>query len=208
MTTFYLIRHGHCDETGRVLAGRSPGVHLNQNGRREAEALADLLESSGISAIYSSPLERALETAAPLGRRMGVEVRTEPRLTELDFGAWTGREIGSLDGDTLWTRFNAHRGMSGAPGGELMIEVVARAVRALESIRREWPVEPVAAVSHGDVIRGLLCHAAGIPLDGIHSLEVPPASVSVMAVTETAVSVTSIGGRKFSTPAPILGVTP
>ena len=192
MTTFLLIRHAMCDPVGRSIAGRAPGVHLSELGRAQAERLAQRLAAASLDAVYTSPLERARETAEPLARRLGLTARVVEALGELDFGGWTGRALAELDARADWRRFNALRSIAGAPGGELMLEVQARVVRALEAMRREHPEGRCAVVSHGDVIRGALAHHAGVPLDLFQRLEVGPASVSVLRVTEAEVVVRAV----------------
>jgi broad specificity phosphatase PhoE len=180
VVTVLLIRHATCDHVGERIAGRSPGVHLNARGRAEAEALAGALAGSRIDAVYSGPLERALETAAALARRAGLPIRPAPGLDELDFGDWTGRALGSLEGDPRWRKFNRLRSATRIPGGELMGEAADRATVELARFEREHPHGRVAAVSHADVIRAVLLRCLGMPLDAIHRLEVVPASVSVV----------------------------
>jgi len=182
--TLLLIRHAACDHVGRRLAGRSPGVHLNADGRHQAEALAAALARLPIGAVYSGPLERARETGAVLAERLGRPLGAASGLDELDYGDWTGRTLESLSDDPTWRAFNASRSTTRIPGGESMDEVVARAGAELERLRRAHPGGLVAAVSHGDVIRGLLLHALGVSLDHIHRLEIAPASVSVLRLFE------------------------
>src|SRR4051794_13712312 len=97
MTTFLLIRHAHCDPIGHAIAGRAAGVHLNRRGRAEADALGTRLSELAITAVYSSPLERALETAAAVAKPHGLRVETAAGLIEVDFGEWTGRTLADLD---------------------------------------------------------------------------------------------------------------
>ena len=175
-----LIRHGLCDPVGRLIAGRSPGVHLNAEGRRQVVQLAAALAHLPISAIYSSPLDRARETAGALAERVGLGIGISPGLDELDYGAWTGRTLESLADDPHWRRFNTSRGATRIPGGETMDEVVARASGALREMVTADPAELVAAVTHGDVIRALLAHWSGMPLDRMLRLEVAPGSVSAV----------------------------
>lgn len=195
MTTVLLVRHAMCDPVGRVLAGRAPGVHLNRPGSVQAAALGAALGGLGIAAVYSSPLERAVETAAPLAHAAGVPVRVSAGLLELDFGQWTGREMAELESDPLWRAFNLHRATTRIPGGETMEEVVARAARAVEDIRHAHEGGLVAAVSHGDVIRALLAHYAGMSLDHLHRLEVAPASVSALAAEKWGTRLLSLNWR-------------
>ncbi|MFL5517039.1 MAG: histidine phosphatase family protein [Gemmatimonadales bacterium] len=180
MVTVLLIRHATCDHVGERIAGRAPGVHLNARGRAEAEALARALPPGRVGAIYSGPLERAVETAETLARRLGLTVRAAPGLDELDFGEWTGRTLASLDGEPRWQAFNRARSTTRIPGGELMQEAADRAAVELDRLERTHPGARVAAVSHGDVIRALLLRCLAMPLDAVHRLEVAPASVSVV----------------------------
>jgi probable phosphoglycerate mutase len=105
MTTYLLIRHGATAWVDKALAGDTPGVHLCDEGRPQAICLADRLCRIPIAAIYSSPLERAIETAEPLAARLALEISTHPRLTEIGFGHWSGKQLSKLEGDPLWARF-------------------------------------------------------------------------------------------------------
>jgi probable phosphoglycerate mutase len=184
MTALVLIRHALCDSVGRSIAGRGWGIHLNASGRGQAEALATRLAGLPISAIYSSPLERAQETAEPVARRLGLEVETDPGLNEVDFGDWTGRTLAELDGTPGWLAFNRERSTTRIPGGELIGEVLARALEACHRIsrRHQNPGAVLALVSHGDVLRALIAHFTGIPLDLMQRIEISPASVSVLSI--------------------------
>jgi probable phosphomutase (TIGR03848 family) len=180
MTVVLLVRHGMCDPVGRSLAGRTPGVSLNAAGQEQADVVATALAALPLAAIYSSPLERARETAEALARRTGLEISVSADLVELDYGAWTGRSLDSLAGDPVWREYNLRRGATRIPGGETMNEVVARAARALAEILAVHPAGLVAAVTHGDVIRALLASLVGMPLDHMLRLEVAPGSVTAV----------------------------
>jgi probable phosphoglycerate mutase len=180
MTTFLLIRHGSIDLLGRTLAGRAPDVHLNARGKVEAERLAERLAHIPVRAIYTSPMERAQETAWPLAARFGLDLRISAGLDEIDFGAWTRRSFSELDPQPEWQRWNAARSEARAPGGESMGEVQARVVAEIESLAPLHGNEAVALISHGDVIKAALMHTLGVPLDHILRFEISPASVSVL----------------------------
>ncbi len=182
MTRFLLIRHGDNDFIGHAFAGRLPGVHLNERGREQAERLAERLAHEPIQRIFSSPLERALETAAPLARRLKVEVQQAEPLLEIDVGAWTGCKIADLASDPRWRLFNTFRGGTAAPGGELMLETQTRVVVFLQRLCDQYPGETIALVSHADVIRAALLYYLGMPLDLFQRLEISPASVSTLDV--------------------------
>ena len=196
-TTVLLVRHGSNDYVGRALAGRSLGVHLNAAGRAEAGRLARRLAPLPIAAVYSSPLERAVETAAPLAVARSLDPRLVEAAAEIDFGEWTGRTIAELEADPLWRRFNTERSTTRPPGGELMAEAQARMVGAVEDLRAAHPGETIALVSHADVIRAALAHYAGIPLDAIGRFEIRPASVTTLRLWDAwtlVLGVNDIGG--------------
>jgi broad specificity phosphatase PhoE len=182
MTTFLLIRHALCDPVGKAIAGRAAGIHLNRIGKDQANRLTVRLEDVTISAVYSSPLERALETAGPFASRKTLPVQVAQGLNEIDFGDWTGRTLAELDQLPEWRAFNSFRSGIRIPGGEMMMEVLARATGEIERLQAAHPAptDVVALVSHGDVLRGIVCHALGIPPDLLQRIELSPASVSVL----------------------------
>lgn len=195
MTTILLIRHATCAPAGAAIHGRESGLHLGADGRAQAAELPARLQDVPLAAIYSSPLERAYETAEPLVAARGLELRTLADLTEVDFGDWTGRKQDELAGTPTWRRFNQWRSLTRIPGGELALEAQLRGVRAIERLRRDHPEDSVAAVSHGDLIRAVLLYYLGMPLDNILRVEVAPASISVLEISEEWLTVTGINIR-------------
>jgi len=192
VTTFLLIRHGSTALVGKALAGRMPNVSLDANGRNQAQQLANRLTDHRVTVIYSSPLERAVETAEPLAVRLGIPVLTRKGLTEIDFGVWQGKTLDELEGDDEWRRFNVLRGSTPAREGELMLEVQARMARELDDLRRLHSSDTVAVFSHADVIKAALMLYLGVPLDSHLRLEISPASVSVLELAEWGPRVVSI----------------
>lgn len=182
MAVFLLIRHAHNDMVGRRLAGRLPHIHLNDLGRAEAQELAGRLSHLPIRRIFSSPLERCLETVQPLALRLGVEVNILEELNEVDLGDWTGRSFDELDREAGWRLFNTFRSRAHIPNGELMVEVQKRMVAAIEGLREKYPEDLIAIFSHGDPIRAAISHYAGIPLDFILRLEIGLASCSALSI--------------------------
>lgn len=179
-TTFYLIRHGSCDSVGKRISGRMPGVYLNEEGRREARELAERMENVALDAIYSSPLERARETAEPLARKLELPVRESPAFHEIDFGDWTNKSFDELAEIEEWRQYNHFRSGIAIPGGERMVEVQARVVAELERLKRMHPDQRVAVFTHADVIRMTVLHYLGSPAEFNVRLEISPASVSVL----------------------------
>ena len=194
MTAFLLIRHAATDLLGRALAGRRPGVHLNAEGEAQAQRLAKRLASTALTAIYSSPLERALDTAAPIARRHGLAVVASDALMELDFGAWTGCTFDELSDQPQWRLFNTFRSGTRLPGGEPMIEGQARIVAELARLRERHPDGCVAIVSHADMIKAAVAHYLGVHLDLFHRIEIGPASVTTVALHEWGPQVLQVNG--------------
>lgn len=179
MTEILLIRHGINDfvKTGR-LAGWTPGVHLNEEGRAQAEALAQRLAALPVHAIYSSPLDRAVETAEPLARAKGVTIRIVEGIGEVRYGDWTGGELKELAKHDLWRGVQHFPSLTRFPNGETMAEMQARAVAQVEAIRAAHAEEVVALVSHGDVIKSIIAHYVGLHLDLFQRIDVAPASLT------------------------------
>lgn len=194
VTTFLLIRHGSTDYVGKALAGRMPGVSLDAAGRIQAQELATRLAGRKIRAIYSSPLERATETAGPLSEHLGLPITIRESLTEIDFGQWQGRSLAQLQGNEQWDRFNGQRGHTSAPGGELMLEVQSRMARELACLQREHPEQTVALFSHADVIKAAVLMYLEAPLDSHLRLEISPASVSVLELAEWGPRIVTVNG--------------
>lgn len=180
MTTMLLIRHATNDWVGERLAGWTPGVHLNETGQQQALALAGRLAHVAIDAIYSSPLERALETAAPLANRLGLTVQVEVGLGEVQYGQWTGGTLKELRETDLWRVLMLAPSLARFPEGESLGEVQHRVVGTLEQLRSRHPQETIAIVSHADVLKAVVAFYAGMHLDLFQRLVINPASVSVV----------------------------
>jgi probable phosphomutase (TIGR03848 family) len=195
MTTFLLIRHGMTDAVGKTITGRLPGVHLNEAGQKQADDLPSRLKRWKIDAIYSSPLERALETAAPAARKLGLKVMMSEALSEVDFGEWSGRSLVELDQLPEWRLYNTFRSGTRAPGGELATEVQTRMVEQLTRYSRQHPDQIVAVFSHADAIRIALVHFLGMPIDLMHRIEIRPASISAVRLAEWGPQVLLINGH-------------
>lgn len=183
VTYILLIRHGENEwvSSGK-LAGRTPGVHLNEKGRDQAQQLAEMLAHQPIRAIYSSPLVRCLETAQPVAERLGLSVCEDPGLLEVDYGDWHARELKELGKLPEWQMVQHFPSSFRFPGGEALREVQQRSVAALERIAARHPNEVVALFSHGDVIRTTLAHYAGTALDLFQRVQISTASISTIGL--------------------------
>ncbi len=181
MTTLLLIRHGENSMVGKRLAGRLPEVHLNENGRQQAEELARVLGQAPIKAIYSSPLERAVETAEPLAQALALPVQIAPGLLELEYGDWQGKTLKQLGRYKLWKTVQNKPSEMRFPNGESFIEVQSRAVAELEHIASSHDEKDVVACfSHGDIIRLVTAYFLAVPLDEFQRLAADPASITVI----------------------------
>ena len=186
MTVLLLIRHGENDyvKKGR-LAGRLPGVHLNENGIKQAQLLADKLAGAPIRALYSSPLERAVETAQPLSQALGQEILIREDLIEVDVGEWQGQKLSGLRRNKLWKTVQLAPSRLVFPGGEAFALAQYRIVGALQAIAAQHaPKDIVACVSHSDPIKLAVAYFLGLPLDLFQRLSVSPASITALALTE------------------------
>jgi probable phosphoglycerate mutase len=179
MTVFLCIRHGKCAPIGKYIAGRISGIHLNKEGQDEVAQLSDNLKTIGISKVYSSPLERAQETAEIICRKRNLDYEIRQELNEIDYGEWSGRTFDELSQIPLWHDFNRAKGLIRIPQGELLIEIESRVAVFVENIRKNSD-GIVALVSHAEPIKCLIAHYAGIPLDLVGRVEIDTASVSVL----------------------------
>lgn len=180
MTQVLLVRHGSIDALGVSLAGRSDGVHLNARGRHEARRLAAWLARHQIASIYSSPRERAVETALVLGEARALTPQTCGNLDEIDFGDWTGATFDALADDAGWRVWVDRRSAARPPHGETIVDVQRRIVAAIDALSARHCDQTIVLVSHGDVIKSAIAHYLGVSLDRLESFEIAPASVSVL----------------------------
>ncbi len=184
MPILFLIRHGENDfsKKGRF-AGRLPGVHLNERGRQQAEELAKALAGIPLKAVYSSPLERAVETAEPIARAHGLKVLTDEFLKETNIGKWQGRSIHSVALNKQWRIVQSAPSRFTFPEGESFHQNQARTVEALNGIIAKYkPRDLVAVVFHADPIKLAVAHYIGLPLDNFQRLGCDTASVTMLAV--------------------------
>jgi probable phosphomutase (TIGR03848 family) len=189
--TLILLRHGRSTaNTAGVLAGRTPGVSLDEQGLTQAETLVERLAQLPLAAVVSSPLQRCRETVIPLVQLRGLEVTIDDRFIEVDYGEWTGRELRKLGKEPLWKVVQVHPSAAVFPGGEGLAALQARAVAAVREWDAKLTVEHGPQVvwlvcTHGDVIKAVLADALGMHLDGFQRIVANPGSISAVSYTET-----------------------
>src|SRR3989442_3626588 len=181
-TLILLVRHALTATTGTVLTGRAPGLHLSDDGRRQAAAVARRLAAHPKSeALYASPLERARETAAAIAKARGCAVRIERELTELDVGAWTGRTLRRLGRKPEWQVVQRHPSGFRFPGGESFVEMQARGTGALARLVEPHPGVALVPGSPPDPIQAAVAHALRVHLDPFPRIVIAPGSITALA---------------------------
>lgn len=184
MATVVLVRHGVTDATGTRLGGRTPAP-LSDHGRAQAAAVADRLAGSGttFAGVHSSPVVRTLETADPIGGALGLDVDELHGVAEFDYGRWTDRTLKQVRRTNAWRWVQRTPSRFTFPGGESFRAAQQRAVDAVEElVDRYTDRQNVIVVSHADIIKVLVAHYAGVPLDLFQRLVVSPASLTVLAI--------------------------
>lgn len=182
METLFLLRHGETvwNEEMRVMGSRE--IPLNSKGILQAKRIATLLPKLEIDAIYTSPLRRALETAHILAKENHVPIKIVPDLTEVAFGRWEGLVFAELIRDKTYRRFIKAPLKTAVPGGETIRDVQRRGLRAIRRAVNEFPGGRLLFVSHGDVIRAMICHYMQLPLQEFRRLRIDTGSLTVLEV--------------------------
>lgn len=204
-TTVLLVRHGRTATTGSVLPGRAGGLHLADTGRVQAERAALRIGAlPHVDAVYSSPLERTRETAAPIARATGLRVRRARGLLECDFGHWTGAELKALAKLPEWKRVQSHPSGFRFPGGESFTEMQNRIWGELARLVGLHPGGTVVAVSHADPIKAAVAMATGVHLDLFQRIVISPCSITPILFTNTGPVVLAVNstGDDLNTLAP------
>jgi len=180
-TLVLLVRHGTTGTTGKVLPGRAPGLHLSEGGLAQADAVAGRIAAlKRVDAVYSSPLERARETAAPIARARGVRVKIDRGLLECDFGEWTGGELKTLAKQPEWATVQRYPSGFRFPGGESFVEMAARIHSAVGALAERHAGGVIVAVSHADPIKAVVADALGTHLDLFQRIVISPCSVTAI----------------------------
>ncbi len=187
MPILFLIRHGENDYVKKgKLAGRQPGVHLNEKGRQQAQAVAERLKGAPLKAIFSSPLERAVETAQPLAEALKLEIQVCPDLVETDYGEWQDQSVKKLGRTKSWKIVQSAPSLWRFPAGESFADCQHRFCSALEGIARNLePKDMVAVFAHADPIKLAVAYYIGLPLDNFQRLGVSPGSITALFIGES-----------------------
>jgi len=191
MPILLLVRHGENDYVKKKrLAGRLPGVHLNETGYQQAQTvahtLASRLKAASIQSIFSSPLERTMETAEPIAEALDVPIVERPGLIETDFGDWQGKTLKDLARRKLWKVVQKNPSLMRFPGGESFAETQTRICSEIEILRSEHRENDVIiCVSHSDPIKLAVAYYLGLPLDLFQRLTIAPASITTLLINES-----------------------
>jgi probable phosphoglycerate mutase len=198
MPLLLLIRHGENDfvRTGK-LPGQTAGIHLNERGQKQAQALGEALKYVPLKAVYSSPLERAMETAAPIASARKLEIIGEPDLMDTDVGSWQGKSLKVLRHTKVWSIVQNAPSRFRFPDGESFVESQARYVSALERIVKKHtkPKDIVAIVFHADPIKLVVSHFLGLPLDHFQRLSCDTGSLTALLVSESGANLIKLNQR-------------
>jgi probable phosphoglycerate mutase len=184
MPLVLLIRHGENEYVSKGrLAGRLPGVHLNDKGRAQAAALAEALEKTPLKAIYSSPLDRTVETAAPIAEAHKLQVVHRDGLLEVDYGKWQDKTLKQLARQKLWKIVQSRPSQAQFPEGETFAQAQMRIVEEINQLcSQHKPKDIIACVGHSDMIKLAVAYYLGLPLDLFQRLHVQPASISTLMI--------------------------
>jgi probable phosphoglycerate mutase len=201
--TILLIRHGENDWTeSHKLAGRTPGVHLNEYGRAQAEALGQRLASTKLAAIYASPLDRTVETAQAIAQHHPVELTLCPGLLEVDYGAWTGKKIAKLAKTEAWPVIQFYPSGAAFPEGETMYGMQARFVQEINRLAAGHQGQIVAVVGHADLIKAAVAHYLGVHLDLFQRIVISTASITTITLGRMGPRVLHLNDTHHNPPRP------
>ena len=191
--TFYFVRHAAHDNVGGFLAGRMEGIRLGPAGIAQARRLAERMKREEIVAIYSSPRERAQETAAAIAAACALgEPLTADALDELDFGSWSGQTFDALNTDPAWRRWNSLRSLARTAGSETMLDVQRRVLGLVEMLIGQDDGKRIALVSHADVIKAAVSHFLGLPIDAWPRFDIAPASITSVVAGDWGAKVVTV----------------
>jgi len=184
--TAVLMRHGETDwnREGRVM-GRNP-VPLSAEGRVQVEAAAEFARGLKLDLIVTSPLVRARESAAIVAESLGgIELIEDERLSEVEYGRWEGMSFRDLLHDAFYLEYKEHPVTMATPGGETLAQAQARGLAAVHDAMKANHGRRVLFVSHGDIIRTVVCHFMRLELAHFRRLRVDNATFSALELADS-----------------------
>ena len=181
MATIYLLRHAESSaNSAGILAGRLPSISLSKAGKVQSRAIVEALNNLQVTHIYSSPIQRCLETIEPFAKSSKRKVTKAPNFIEMDYGDWSGRKLSALRGEKLWKSIQKRPSTVRFPNGESFQEMQARIKKGLNELAKKHKKGRVLVVSHGDPIKVIIASALGMNLDDFQKLVVDPASLTII----------------------------
>jgi probable phosphomutase (TIGR03848 family) len=202
-TTVLLIRHGENEWTEtHKLAGRTPGVYLNDYGRQQAKALGERLAKAELHALYASPLERTMETAEAIAQHHDLEIQQHAGILEVDYGKWTGRAIKKLAKKKSWPVIQFYPSGAGFPGGETMYMMQARMVQSINDLVVKHPGQTIALVGHADLIKAAVAHYLGVHFDLFQRIVISTASVTTILFSRMGPRIVAVNDTNHNPPRP------
>lgn len=181
MAAIYLLRHAESSaNSGGILAGRIEGVQLSKRGKLQSRAIVKELRKYEIASIYSSPMERCLETIEPYSTSVGRKVRKSEEFMEMDYGLWSGKKLSSLKREKMWKRIQTSPSSVRFPSGESFLEMERRVKKGLTVHAKRHPKSNILIVSHGDPIKMAIALTLGMKMDDFQKIVVDPASLTII----------------------------
>lgn len=186
MSRFYLVRHGNTI-AGSILPGRLPGYSLSEHGRTQIELLTKAyLLNKRFDKFLCSPVERAFETAEIISGITGARPEVHPALNEVDFGDWTGKSFEFLEELAEWKLFHSFRSGAVIPHGESIADIQKRVIDLVLAAHHNYPEGNILFVTHAEVIRVIISHFSGLPLDNSYRVEIGTGSLSIVKLAGAA----------------------
>lgn len=192
-TTIILIRHGLTSSTGKILPGRTPGLFLSNEGISQAQKVGQrIAKTTKLDALYSSPMERTIQTAQQISKFCNIDLQIDEGLLECDFGSWTGKELKELMKDPAWQNVQHWPSGFSFPQGESFLQMQHRITSTLSKLQEKHIGQTIAAVSHADPIKAALAYAMGIHLDLFQRLIVSPCSMSILNYNSLGINILGV----------------
>jgi len=210
VTRLLLVRHAQPTEEARGRCYGALDIHLSVRGHRQAQLLARTLDRVPLSAVYSSPSCRAVETATPLATVHGLAPIIEDALRELDFGEFEGKryEVIERSHPELYRQWMQTPTLVQFPGGESYPQLRARALQAIDAIRARHPEETTIIVTHGGVLRAILSDCLSMPAEAIFRLDQSYGAISIVDWIDSVPLVRLLNGQPAMVACPHRGFLP